>query len=252
MSDTTSTTPDTSTDVRAYGMHLAAITATDDEAYGYAVATYASASSGDKARMRAMRNDAAKSAMRTLDPKAPTGLVVVQALMTLEDAQSNAVGTKSATPVDPRVGVAVTISALLARAANAAVEIEGTLEDYAFVADLVALATGADLSTLVDALSDGPGIVGDVSTYAAKIKLPTGRGDIAEGGDVAAHIYQALVILDRPAKISEIVKVSTEAYPNGASGSGAISARLFPTKGDCTVTGVVPTYVDGVKAAKLA
>lgn len=244
-----------SVDVTAYEAHLGLIGDVDDTAFTYAINTYVDATSGDKARMRAVRNETTKARMSTVDPSDPSGLVAVKALMALEDAQSAAVGTKAKVDVDPRITVAVSVAALLRKASDLVIE-SGPFEDQTYVSTLVDLAIGLDVDTfgmsdLVNATLDNRAPE-DVTAYAAKIKLPTGRGDIAEGGDVAAHIYQALVILDRPAKISEIVKVATEAYPNGASGSGAISARLFPTKGDCTVAGVVPTYVDGVKGAKLA
>lgn len=235
-------------DVRAYEAHLGLVGDIDDTAFSFAVSTYVDASSGDKARMRAMRNETTKVRMSTVDPADPTGLVAVKALMALEDAQSAAVGTKAAVTVDPRITTAVSVAGLINRAMATVVTVDGGSDDMVFINELVTMATGVDLFANYTTGTTPE----DVATYATKIKLPTGRGDIAEGGDVAAHIYQALVILDRPAKISEIVKVHTEAYPQGASGSGAISARLFPTKGDCTVAGVVPTYVDGVKGAKLA
>lgn len=60
--------------------------------------------------------------------------------------------------------------------------------------------------------------------------------------DVAKHILNAFA--DKPSgtflKISEIRAVQSDEYGTDAPSAGAVSARLFPASGKCTVEGVIP------------
>lgn len=238
----------TTTPVAAY---VAALEALDADA---ATAVYVAASSGDKARIRVAHQEAVTRAM--LAATGPDDIARVQAMIAYEAFRSEAVGTTKA-PADPREGIAVTVAALVTKALDSFADLSD--DDATYVADLVGLGTGVDVFRLFAEVADGPGIGGDVRTVAARIKTPAGRGASAPGGDIAAHIYEALtqVPAGTTLTVAQIRAASTEAYPQGAPSGGAISARLYPVDADgkpkaCTVDGVTPALVDGKKGARLA
>lgn len=248
-------TPTTTVDLFGHYVTLVAdIAATDDTAYQAAIQTYVAASSGDKGRMRAYVTKVAQQVMLALDPSDEAAVARVKALVAIQPAQSDAVGTATKAPADPRVDAAVTIAALIGRATMALGDLDGDLSDLAFVADLVTMATGVDPCDLF-ARVDAIGLPTDVRTYADRIKVPTGRRNAAPGGDIAAHIYEALTQAPEGTAltVAQIRAAETEAYPQGAPSGGAISARLFPRDGrDCTVDGVTPVMVNGVMGARLS
>lgn len=69
--------------------------------------------------------------------------------------------------------------------------------------------------------------------------------------DIGAHIVQVFDGLPDGTflTISAIAKRATPEYPDAAASPGAISARLFPASGYCTVPGVTPVRRDGVRGA---
>lgn len=83
---------------------------------------------------------------------------------------------------------------------------------------------------------------------AAKVRKAKGEGGAAAPvytgprRNVAAHIENAFA--DVPSgtflKISEIRAVKSDEYGDDAPSAGAVSARLFPASGNCTVAGVTP------------
>lgn len=227
------------------------VAALDLGAYDDAVAAYVAASSGDKARMRVAHQAAVTRAMATVET--PDDIAAVKALMAVSTTQSEAVGTKAPVAVDPRVDTALAVAALI----TVAVDTFEALDDDAaeFVAELVAMGTGADVAALLDQVVDGPGITGDVRAFASRVKVPASRRNAAPGRDIAAHVFQVLSEAPDGAAltVAQIRAASSDEYPDGAVSDGAISARLFPRDGgDCTIAGVVPVMVNGVKGARLA
>lgn len=104
--------------------------------------------------------------------------------------------------------------------------------------------TEVDMDRLATLLADRPSSSATLAgiTLAESVRLSRTRSESRV--DLQAHVTQALAILDRPSgtflKISEIAKVHTEAAPEGLPSQGALAARLFPSSGTCTLTGVVP------------
>lgn len=88
----------------------------------------------------------------------------------------------------------------------------------------------------------------------AAFKLATGKasgGGRTSGGsgpraDIAKHVAEAFA--EHPVghvlKVSEIANFKSSEYPNGNASQGAISARLFPPSGNCTLVGIEPVEKD--------
>lgn len=85
-------------------------------------------------------------------------------------------------------------------------------------------------------------------------KLATGRGGVGKASapsgpraDIGKHIIEAFA--EHPSghtlKVSEIANFKSSEYPNGNASQGAVSARLFPKSGKCTVEGIEPIEKDG-------
>lgn len=95
-----------------------------------------------------------------------------------------------------------------------------------------------------------------------KAKAPKGDGtstprvSSGERREVAKHIYEYFA--DKPvdhwASIAEIAGFDSVEYGSGADhpSSGAVTARLFPKSGKCTLDGVVPDVRDKKGARKVA
>lgn len=78
-------------------------------------------------------------------------------------------------------------------------------------------------------------------------------GDRKRSGrrDIGKHIVQVFEDLPDGAflTISAIAKRPTQEYPEASASPGAVSARLFPSSGRCTVPGVTPARRGGVRGA---
>lgn len=243
----TTTTPAPAPAVAAYVAALTSDTPAD------AVAIYVAASSGDKARMRVAHQATVTDAMTKIDfdGDVPAQTARVQRMIAVATDQSAAVATKAPAPVDHDVAVAVFVAACSLAGATAAGRYEGDNDGVTIDVDRVAALVELAFAGTAD---DVPADVIDLAgTIADRIKV--GRRTSAPGRDVAAHVYQALS--SAPAgtalTVAQIRATATDECPNGAASDGAISARLFPRDGSaCTIAGVVPVMVDGVKGARLA
>jgi hypothetical protein len=86
---------------------------------------------------------------------------------------------------------------------------------------------------------------------AAQGKGTGGSRGGSNGGprkDIGKHIREAFESREAGEflTIAEIAKFASSEYPEGNPPSqGAVSARLFPTSGKCTVEGVEPVDKDG-------
>ena len=160
------------------------------------------------------------------------------------------------TPADPMAAqVAKEASITLAFQLVVAKRPEGF--DEAKVAESVA-AAAEDVSKMqawLDNTAEDKGDAPDVSPVVrAAFKLATGKasgGGRTSGGsgpraDIAKHIGEAFA--EHPSghvlKVSEIANFKSSEYPTGNASQGAISARLFPPSGKCTVEGIVPLEKD--------
>lgn len=208
----------------------------DDETRDLVTAAYDAADTKGKAALRKIVKDGADTAVRNLDGVTAFTYKALAALLVAPSAKPE---VDLVQVVAERV-VALQLAAT-AITSGKAFPVDGVPADQV---------TERVLAMLADSGKTIPESVYESAAKIALAKISTGTK--AAGGDIAAHIQQALAILGRPAKVSEIANVHTEAYPNGAPSDGAVSVRLFPTKGDCTVPGVVPTLVDGRKGARLA
>jgi hypothetical protein len=204
--------------------YAAAIVAGDLDA---AVAAYRSADTGDKARMRAHVADAAKTAIMAGD------LAGAQFALSVQDAQSVKVAT--ATVVDWNDRVARRVAVLIAAGEHI---MSGTYAPAGLPDDVV-----LDFDVIRTAVNTYAGDQ-SVSDDGAKLAVQSvGRGTVAMGGDIAAHVVQALELVDGEFQtVAQIRAAVTPAYDGDQRPSaGAISARLFPRDGsDCTIEGVVP------------
>jgi hypothetical protein len=70
-------------------------------------------------------------------------------------------------------------------------------------------------------------------------------------GDIGEHIREAFADKESGAfmKVGEIKNFKSEAYGDRTPSAGAITARLFPDKGECNLNFVTPGQKDGVKGA---
>jgi hypothetical protein len=92
---------------------------------------------------------------------------------------------------------------------------------------------------------------------AAKAGSRQGGGNTYTGErrDIAKHIVAAFEGVDEGTflTVAEIRNIKSEEYGDNPPSAGAISARLFPASGKCTVEGVVPdTNEKGKKGARKA
>lgn len=216
--------------------YLAAVDAGDLDA---AVTAYRAMDSGDKARARARIADVARDYIMAGD------LVNAQFAVAVQDAQS--VKINAPTVIDWNERVATRLATLdraadLVRTGQNGPEVpEGTVLDF----DVI-IARAAELAD-------------DEAVHAAAVKIAEqaiGRGTVAAGGDIAAHVDEALRQQDGDfMTVAEIRNALTDAYPGDQRPSaGAISARLFPRDGsDCTIPGVtpVPATKDAPNGARL-
>lgn len=95
-----------------------------------------------------------------------------------------------------------------------------------------------------------------VKLAVTKVRVSTSTGSGVSSGDgvrrsVSTHISQ--VFADKPSghfmSIAEIANAESTEYAGVKISSGAITARLFPTDGTCTLTDVTPAVVDGKRGA---
>lgn len=96
-----------------------------------------------------------------------------------------------------------------------------------------------------------------VTRKAARPKAPSdGTPRVSSGvrRDVAAHIAEYFA--DKPvghwASVSEIANFDSQEYAGDHPSSGAVSARLYPKSGTCTLDGVAPEARDKKGAVKTA
>jgi hypothetical protein len=95
------------------------------------------------------------------------------------------------------------------------------------------------------------------SAKPGKARKATSSGAVYDGPrrDIAKHIQEAFADSDSGTfkLISEIRKFKSSEYPDEHPSAGAISARLFPKSGKCTVEGITPdTNEKGDKGARKA
>lgn len=225
-------------DITTYTDALASVVA--DEAADhveFAVNTYRDLSTGDKARARTAVNAAMLAAVNDLD------ITTAKRLGDLQVAQSEKVAAASVT-VDWNERIALRIVSLRLAASQIAtggVRPSSVPEDVEIDWDAVkAFMTTFDTETT------------DYIETATKIASQPIGGTRAAGGDVAAHIIEALSQAPTGTEmtVAMIRSAETEAYPEGATSSGAISARL--KAGTVDGVTVIEADDDGPLRAKLA
>lgn len=162
-------------------------------------------------------------------------------------------GPKASTPADPTAAYVAKVSALtLALALVQAEKPEGDEVDAkvteAYNAGWeLAQAHLAHEANEAEDKGDGPDLT-PVVRQALKLAAgkATGGGNRAPStgprGDIAKHIQAAFAEQASGTflKVSEIAKFKSAEYPEGNASQGAISVRLFPKTGSCTVEGVIP------------
>lgn len=206
-----------------------------------AVTAYRALSSGDKARARVYLADAIKSAVMAGD------LATAQSLLAIQSDQSVKVAEATTVNWDMRLAVRV---ATLRRAADRIMSGEAAVSGIP--ADVTV--DWDHVEALLDGTADGLVVDNDAADKIAAQSV--GRGTVAPGGDIAAHVVEALSQNDGDfMTVADIRNTVTDAYPGDQRPSaGAISARLFPRDGgDCTIDGVtpVPATKDAPNGARL-
>ena len=215
-----------------------------------------------KNKAKAFLNEGMKSAMNESD--------IVQARSYLQLTESMTAGSTSKTekaPADPTEAF-VQRSATLQLATSLLVPGEGVAEDHEEKAAALVSESQAAAEQYLAYLQDESEDKGDepeVSTVvrnAVKLALGkaakagssrTGGGYTGERRDIGKHIEQAFA--DHPVgtflTVAEIRKFVSEEYGQALPSAGAISARLFPQSGKCTIESVEPdTNEKGNKGAR--
>lgn len=212
---------------------------------------------GVKAKNAAKKvlNDAVKAAMNALD------IQTARANMQLLDSMSAAGGgTKTEkAPADPTQAFIDRVAGL--RLADTLVEQsvpEGVSEDWATKVQELVTASAEPAQTYLTWLNsdaEDKGDEPDVSSIVkAAVKLSqgksakvgvaraTGGGFTGERRDIGKHIAEAFAGVESGAflTVAEIRNHKSEEYGDNPPSAGAISARLFPSSGKCTIEGVTP------------
>lgn len=220
-----------------------------------------------KNKAKAVLNEGMKSAMNDMD------IQTARAYLALTDNLSAAGGGGSKAPSQPAdpteafVQKAATLRLALGLVTNDVPE--GVNEGWADKAkELVDSSTEAArnyqqwLASPEDSRGDEPEVNAVVK---AAVKLASGKsarlGRASSGGgsgftgerrDIAKHIVNAFA--DKPSgtflTIAEIKNTHSDEYGDNSPSAGAVSARLFPNSGKCTVEGITPGTNDkGKKGA---
>ena len=214
---------------------------------------------GVKAKNAAKKvlNDAVKAGMNAMD------IQTARANMQLLDAMTPASGggTKSSepkAPADPTEAFAERVAALNLAYNLAIGDVpEGVKEDWETkVGELVSAASPQASAYLAWTLNEAEdkGDAPEASNVAVSaVKLSQGKaaGRRASGTstpftgerrDIAKHIAEAFEGSESGAflTIAEIRNHKSEEYGDNPPSAGAISARLFPSSGKCTIEGVTP------------
>lgn len=217
------------------------------------------------------------SSMKAALLSGPDGFAKASAWNLIQDAILSAPGKAAGgdkeptPPANPAKAYAERVATFRTAFALVAAEpVEGYEE---FLPDETALATEAkrylDWAASTDEDKGDAPEISPVALAAAKLslgkpaKVRKAKGESAGTGavytgprrDVAVHIENAFA--DKPSgtflKISEIRAVPSDEYGDDAPSAGAVSARLFPASGKCTVAGVVPGKdADGNRGATKA
>jgi hypothetical protein len=219
-----------------------------------------------KAAARKAIEEAMKSAMLSGD------MPLARAYLDVQEALKAGGGSKSAAerkPVDPTENYVNLVAGLaLATELAQVTQPEGVSEEWATkVTEQVEASRDAARAYLAWASSsdEDKGEAPEVPAFVqSAVKLALGKsakvGSPRSGGstftgerrDVGQHILSAFADVEPGTflKVSEIRKHKSEEYGNDSPSAGAISARLFPKSGNCTVEGIEPgTDADGNKGA---
>lgn len=202
-----------------------------------------------------------------------TAMAASQLSKVLTPAKSSAKPKEEKAPADPTEAVATQLAVLK----TAFVYIQSNLPEgvdgdtvRAKTNELVE-AAGSQMGTYIDWLNREPVAEGETDTpepegissvtkkavklALTKVRVSTSTSSGASGDgvrrSVSTHISQ--VFSDKPSgafmSIAEIANAESEEYAGVKISSGAITARLFPTDGECTLKDVTPANQDGKRGA---
>jgi hypothetical protein len=214
---------------------------------------------------RKLLDDAVIEAMNALD------MSLARANMILRDSMSAGSGKSESKPVDPTEAFVQRVAGLrLAdRIAEQAVP-EGVAEDWATKAAALVEESADAVNTYTAWLNSTAEDKGDEpevpAIVKAAVKLAQGKtakvgtsgrtgGGSASGErhDIGKHIEEAFadVAPDTFLTVAEIRNHKSTEYGDNPPSAGAISARLFPSSGKCTIEGITPDTNDkGNKGAR--
>lgn len=172
--------------------------------------------------------------------------------------QAGSAGGSTKAPADP-VAAQVNREASLTMALQL-VRGQRPETDQDIDAKVTDLVNGAqeDISKMTAYLGDESEDKGDAPEVSpvvrAAFKAAQGKGTGGRGGssggprkDIGKHIREAFAEAENGTflTIAEIAKFKSTEYPDSPPSQGAVSARLFPSSGKCTVEGVEPVDKDG-------
>lgn len=175
-------------------------------------------------------------------------------MLVSDNLTAGASGSKAEkAPADPKEAFVQRFQSLaLALALVGAERPEGVEDSSLDVNDLIASAQALQAWESNDAEDKGEAPESSPVVKAA-VKLATGKaarvGGTRTGGtftgerrDIGKHIAEAFAgePVGKFLTVAEIRKFKSEEYGDNPPSAGAISARLFPTSGKCTVEGVEP------------
>ncbi len=170
----------------------------------------------------------------------------------VEITKSKGGGKSDKTPADPTTNFVELVVALQLGYTHVTQNVpEGVAEDWQARATKLASDTNVDLQKL--AQYNGEGEEPQVSPLARRaLKLATGKVSKSSTGtrtpftgtrrDVEKHVKAAFA--DKASgdflTVAQIVAFASDEYGAGEASPGAVSARLFPKSGNCTIEGIVP------------
>lgn len=205
-----------------------------------------------KAKARAFCENGVKSALEGDSPDVPRARALNAVRVEITKAKGGGSSAPKA-PTDPTTAFVEQVVALQLAYSHVTGNVpEGVADDWQDRANTLAAETVGDLQKL--AQYTGEGEEPQVAPLARRaLKLATGKVSKSSSGgtrapftgtrrDVSKHIREAFA--DKAAgdflTVAQIVAFASSEYGAGEASPGAVSARLFPKSGKCTVEGVEP------------
>jgi hypothetical protein len=219
-----------------------------------------------KNQAKAYLADEMRKAMGAAGESTPD-IVKARSFLQLQDSMTaGSSGGAPKAPADPTEAF-VQADATLRLAVALHTPGEGVAEDYESKVESLVAESEPKANEYLAWLNSPEGERGDEPEVSAvvknAVKLAQGKsakaGGRSNGGstftgerrDIGKHIASAFADVESGTflTVAEIKKHKSEEYGDSSPSAGAISARLFPKSGNCTVEGITPTQENGKNGA---